>query len=373
MGRITPIKSNQQQQQLLPTNSSYQTSQRLNGIQIINGCHNTSTIYSKTTTSASIKSHQTSDNNKLLIKHKTLPPPSSSSSTTINLSPIVQNQQILSQNYLKPPPPLYHNIQNTLVNHSTLGVVGGNSGGIVHRSSSIQLTQQPIATTTTSTATTITSTTVSSKKIAIGGQKIINLNENRLQSTNKIKCEQYIKQSGDITTTTATNAWNQNGTNLPKFTVPKKTGSKKLPIETTRFIKRSASQTSQTENHRASISSRLSNVSSSANFNTYIQPPKLIKEWHAPGSYVYDYTGPGSTRIETFELAGCTQNVWFPTTLDTTDILNREQRLEIKRANLRRQAFQQLHSQKLRTNLGAKRRLICISKAIVKTTIKEEP
>lgn len=282
----------------------------------------------------------------------------------------------LQQNYLKPPPPLYHTNQHQhfSTNHS-----------IVYNTGSGKTSTLPSYTTTGSNSTSLSialgSSSNTSKKLIIGGQKPFNFHESRIIPT-KIKCEKPVKCFGDISSSSL-------GTiGRSEFSVPKVAGVKKLqqipvtsigigsgggngitPIRE-RLFKRSASQTSsQYESIRASAS-RLSNVSSQfAGTSTCV----TNNIWHAPGSFIFDYTSPGATRAEAFELIGCTQNFWFKDVIDENNALSRDQKLEIRQANLRRQAVQYSNSQKLRNNLTAKRRLLMLSKALTKLKAKDEP
>lgn len=92
---------------------------------------------------------------------------------------------------------------------------------------------------------------------------------------------------------------------------------------------------------------------------------KIGKEWHAPDSYVYDLAGPGALTVEQLEIAQCTQGFWFRD-IPNENFLTREQRLEIKRDNLRRQAFQYAQAQHFRSTSLAKKRLMSVMKALTK-------
>lgn len=272
------------------------------------------------------------------------------------------------QNYLKPPPPLYHTNQqqNFSTNHS-IGFNTGSGKAISYTNTGNHTT--PVANTSNSPSNT-------SKKLVIGGQKPISFYESRTLPT-KIKCEKPVKIIDDSSCPSTFRVTAGNEFSVPKIAGVKKlnqipvTGcvSKTTPTKETLF-KRSASQTfSQYESIRASTS-RLSNVSSQ-----FVGTSACVSnnEWHAPGSFIFDYKSPGATRAEAFELIGCTQNFWFKDFVSENDILSRDQKLEIRQANLRRQAVQYSNSQKLRNNLTAKRRLLMLSKALSKLKAKVEP
>lgn len=62
-------------------------------------------------------------------------------------------------------------------------------------------------------------------------------------------------------------------------------------------------------------------------------------EWHSPDSYIYDEISAADTSIDCPEQISCMQMFWFRD-LPNGNLLTREQRLENKRDNLRRQAAQ---------------------------------
>lgn len=92
---------------------------------------------------------------------------------------------------------------------------------------------------------------------------------------------------------------------------------------------------------------------------------KIVRDWHAPDSYIYDLTGPGALTVDQLEISQCTQAFWFRD-IPNENFLTREQRLEIKRDNLRRQAFQYAQAQNFRSPSLAKKRLMSVIKALTK-------
>lgn len=100
--------------------------------------------------------------------------------------------------------------------------------------------------------------------------------------------------------------------------------------------------------------------------------PKPLREWHAPEAFIFDYAEPSAFTADQLEVAQCTQAFWFKD-IPNASFLTREQRLEIKRDNLRRQAFQYAQAQQFRSTKLAKRRLLAIAKALTKyKTDREE-
>lgn len=89
------------------------------------------------------------------------------------------------------------------------------------------------------------------------------------------------------------------------------------------------------------------------------------KEWHSPESYIYDEITAADVTSECPEQMSCMQTFWFRD-LPNGNLLTREQRLENKRDNLRRQAFQYAQAQHFRSTMLAKRRLITVTKALAK-------
>lgn len=88
------------------------------------------------------------------------------------------------------------------------------------------------------------------------------------------------------------------------------------------------------------------------------------KEWHSPESYLYDDIC-SDAMTDCSELSPCMQTFWFRD-IFSEDLLTREQRLENKRDNLRRQAFQYAQAQHFRSTILAKKRLITVTKALSK-------
>lgn len=91
---------------------------------------------------------------------------------------------------------------------------------------------------------------------------------------------------------------------------------------------------------------------------------RMEKEWHSPESYIYDDISTDGVG-ECPEFASCMQTFWFRD-IPNENLLTREQRLENKRDNLRRQAFQYAQAQHFRSTIVAKRRLITVTKALAK-------
>lgn len=90
----------------------------------------------------------------------------------------------------------------------------------------------------------------------------------------------------------------------------------------------------------------------------------LDKEWHSPESYIYDDIS-SDTMTDGGDSTSCMQTFWFRD-IPNENLLTREQRLENKRDNLRRQAFQYAQAQHFRSTILAKRRLITVTKALAK-------
>lgn len=137
--------------------------------------------------------------------------------------------------------------------------------------------------------------------------------------------------------------------------------SKSQLTSLTKALKRTYSQSSHHEAlQRISTSKR-----PQANGNVNSIPAKVNKEWHAPETYMYDYSGPGAMTADQLEVVQCTQAFWFKE-IPNLNLLTREQRLEIKRDNLRRQAYQYAQAQAFRSTASAKRRLMAVSKTLRK-------
>ncbi|XP_031630637.1 uncharacterized protein LOC116345428 isoform X2 [Contarinia nasturtii] len=114
---------------------------------------------------------------------------------------------------------------------------------------------------------------------------------------------------------------------------------------------------------------------------------RMDKEWHSPESYIYDdisitdttfaaaadcggnggsnNSAGGGSGSGNAEFASCMQTFWFRD-IPNENLLTREQRLENKRDNLRRQAFQYAQAQHFRSTILAKRRIITVTKALAK-------
>lgn len=93
------------------------------------------------------------------------------------------------------------------------------------------------------------------------------------------------------------------------------------------------------------------------------------QEWHAPD--VFMYIDSNENDAEQAEMTRCAQSFWFKD-IPNEVYLTREQRLEIKRDNLRRQAVQYAQSQNFRSTNAAKKRLMSINKALYKFTKERE-
>lgn len=311
---------------------------------------------------------------------------------------VQQQQQVIIS---KLPPPLYHNSHNTLINHSTGGGGGGglsgsgsNGGGVTRI---IIGQQQPQHQQQTQKLPHHSNSPL--KRVNSFADRVTEIKPSINNLSSGILLGSSIPPPGAaiLGGKSIKNENSQGGVLLPikiendlsrvsaaSFSIPKTIGIGKkslpsvvvtqtaaqspvLPVYN-RSIIRSCSQASSsqhTNNDHPRISSRLSNISTSHHI-----PPS--NEWHSPGAYIFDYMGPGATKLEAIELAGCIQTHWFTEYFGEDEIINREQKLEIKKSILRRQAIQYLRSQKLRSNMGAKRRLLYVSKALNKLKIKEE-
>lgn len=91
---------------------------------------------------------------------------------------------------------------------------------------------------------------------------------------------------------------------------------------------------------------------------------RFQKEWHAPESYIYDDLSSNGLN-DNFDITPCTQKFWFRD-IANENLLTREQRLETKRDNLRRQAFQYAEAQIFRSKVLAKKRLITVAQVLKK-------
>lgn len=99
--------------------------------------------------------------------------------------------------------------------------------------------------------------------------------------------------------------------------------------------------------------------------NSEISGKRMDKEWHSPESYIYDDISSDTITDSTEYNTTCMQTFWFRD-IPNENLLTREQRLENKRDNLRRQAFQYAQAQHFRSTILAKRRLITVTKALAK-------
>lgn len=144
---------------------------------------------------------------------------------------------------------------------------------------------------------------------------------------------------------------------------------------------------------------------------------RMNREWHAPDSYIFDICTPGSVSYSTFSRAPCVQDVWFNEIYESTEMdteaaaamlggmrprkvgrkssngdqsgklllnlqrnrdggelkkLGRDERLELKRALLRRKTVQYWNGQKLRSNLVAKKRFRDVQKMLSKVDHQRE-
>ncbi|XP_058812932.1 mucin-2-like [Topomyia yanbarensis] len=136
------------------------------------------------------------------------------------------------------------------------------------------------------------------------------------------------------------------------------------------------------------------------------KPPGAVavpinKEWHAPGSYIYDICTPGSPSLASLELAPCSMDYWFEELYASTEMdaeaaacamrprkgrkalneeaqsklllddgelkmLTRDERLELKKAYLRRKAVQKWNGQRFRSIEPARKRLKTVSKMVAR-------
>lgn len=132
--------------------------------------------------------------------------------------------------------------------------------------------------------------------------------------------------------------------------------------------KRSYSQSSHHEAlqripSRAAYST--TNLASDAATNLSHHVIRNQTEWHAPGTFIYEYAEPGCMSADQVDLYATTQNVWYKN--DSSTLPTRELKLENKLNQLRRQAFQFAEAQSFRSTNIAKRRLLAVAKALRKT------
>lgn len=136
--------------------------------------------------------------------------------------------------------------------------------------------------------------------------------------------------------------------------------------------KRSYSQSSHHEAlqripSRAAGSSTSLALDAAANLSHHVIRKRT--EWHAPGTFIYEYADPGCMSDDQVDLYATAQNVWYKN--DSSTLPTREQKLENKLNQLRRQAFQFAEAQSFRSTNFAKRRLVAVANALRKT--KNEP
>lgn len=199
--------------------------------------------------------------------------------------------------------------------------------------------------------------------------------------------------SSSSTTTTTTSATSERRSNKQKAAETKRdekikkrnVNGNKINCSTSRKIKNDLAQprTPLKSNENGGTFGSTHYASNTAEISS---GKRMDKEWHSPESYIYDdisitdptfaadcgvsggngggcnyYAGGnGST-----EFASCMQTFWFRD-IPNENLLTREQRLENKRDNLRRQAFQYAQAQHFRSTILAKRRLITVTKALAK-------
>lgn len=96
-------------------------------------------------------------------------------------------------------------------------------------------------------------------------------------------------------------------------------------------------------------------------------PKRAKREWHAPDSYIYDdFNGnDANDGVDDLDVGKVTQTHWFSDT-HSEKLLTREQRIEMKRDNLRRQASQYAQALSFRSTTAAKRRLVAVIKTLAK-------
>lgn len=141
----------------------------------------------------------------------------------------------------------------------------------------------------------------------------------------------------------------------------------------------------------------------------------LNREWHAPDSYVFDVSAPGSVSYDSLDQVPLVQEFWFEETFASTGLeggeaalsaagglppgrkgrkssgeeqnrlllqnldeggelkkLSRNERLELKKAYLRRKAVQYWNGQRLRSSAQANKRLKAVEKTLVKLNQQRE-
>lgn len=92
---------------------------------------------------------------------------------------------------------------------------------------------------------------------------------------------------------------------------------------------------------------------------------KVKREWHAPELISFDFKSPYDVNHDEYEVGSCSQAFWFRD-IPNENLLTREQRLEMKRDNLRRQATQYAQAQTFRNRRLAKLRLLSVTNALNK-------
>lgn len=152
-------------------------------------------------------------------------------------------------------------------------------------------------------------------------------------------------------------------------TEPKHTIGKKLSLSNGKR-KRSYSQTSHHEALQRISASRQSQSSSSNGGDAKVSSKqssrtKLKREWHAPDSFLFDLGCSFDAIHDEDDAAPCWQEYWFRD-IPNANLLTREQRLEMKRDNLRRQATQYTQAQTFRNRRMAKLRLMSATNALNK-------
>lgn len=92
---------------------------------------------------------------------------------------------------------------------------------------------------------------------------------------------------------------------------------------------------------------------------------KVKREWHAPDSILFDFNSLHDVNHDEYDVGPCSQAFWFRD-IPNENLLTREQRLEMKRDNLRRQATQYAQAQTFRNKRLAKLRLLSVTNALNK-------
>lgn len=99
------------------------------------------------------------------------------------------------------------------------------------------------------------------------------------------------------------------------------------------------------------------------------QQPQLVtkvkREWHAPDIISIDFKSSYDAHQQEYDVGPCAQAFWFRD-IPNENLLTREQRLEMKRDNLRRQATQYAQAQSFRNRRLAKLRLMSVTNALNK-------